>query len=119
MGSVTHGHVAFSTNEQFAGLYAVDRAGRRCQGHGLEDFWAVTHDGDTADLQAQTTLLLRGSKQAGVFAAIALRVLLHSPLGAAKYADLKRILRRDKAAVIATTAHDGWSCGGWNRGGER
>ena len=118
-GVVTHGHVAISTHQQFACLKAIDRAWGRCQRHRLEDGWVVAHDRDAANLKPQSTLFLWGAKQASVFTAIALRVLLHGPLGTAEDADLKSVLSRDQAAVIASATHDRWRCSSRNRGGER
>ena len=89
---VTHSHVALTTHQEFPCLKGVDRAGRRCQCHGFEDFWVVAHDGDAADLQAQTALFLWCTEQPCVLAAVALRVLLHRALGASKDANLEGLL---------------------------
>lgn len=57
-------------------------------------------------MQAQTTSFLRCAKQAGVLAAVALRVLFHLALGSAEDADLECLLVGDEAAIVATATHD-------------
>ena len=57
-------------------------------------------------MQAQTASLLRRAKQAGVLAAVALRVLFHLALGSAEDANLKCLLVRDEAAIVAAATHD-------------
>jgi hypothetical protein len=103
---VTHSQVAFTPYKQLARLNRVDRAGRRCQCHSLVDRRAFAHDRDAADLQSQTASFLRGAEQAGVLAAVALWVLFHLALGPAEDADLKGLLVRDEAAIVATATHD-------------
>lgn len=115
-GVVTHGHVALAPHQQLTCLKGIDWAWRTGQCHRLEDFRVVAHDRDAADLQAQASLLLWSAKKPRVLAAIALRVLLHSPFGAAKDADLKSVLSWDQTTVIATATHDSRRCGGRNRG---
>lgn len=119
MGAVTHGQIPLAPHQQLACLDAVDRAWRRGQGHRLIDFRVVAHHRDAADLQAQPASFLRCSEQPRVLAAVALGVLLHRTLGAAKDADLERLLVWDQATIIATTAHDCRCCGSRHGGRER
>ena len=57
-------------------------------------------------MQPETAAFLWGAKQAGVLAAVALRVLLHLALGSAEDADLEGLLVGDEAAIVATATHD-------------
>ncbi len=106
MGFVTHCEIPITSYQQLARGNGVDRAGRRRQSHRLENLWAVAHDRDAADLQAETPSFLRCAEKPCVLAAVALRVLLHGALGPAKDADLEGVLIGDETAVVAATTHD-------------
>jgi len=114
MGVVTHSQIPLAPHQQLACLEAVDRTGRRCQGHRLVDFRVVAHHRDAANLQAEATLFLRCAQKPCVLAAVALGVLLHAPSSAAKDADLEGVLSRNQTAVIAAAAHDCRCSGCWN-----
>ncbi len=111
VGIVTHGQIALAAYQQLARFDAVDRAWRAGQRHSFVDLGIVAHDRDAADLQPKPASFLRCSEQPCILAAVALGVLLHAALGPAEDADLKRLLLRDQAAIVATAAHDCRCCG--------
>lgn len=106
MGVVTHCEIPLTSNEQLTRGDGINWAWSAGQCHGLEDFRAVAHNRDAGYLQAKTPAFLWGAKQAGVLAAVALRVLFHLALGATEDADLEGLLVGDEAAIVATATHD-------------
>ena len=70
-------------------------------------------------MQAETASFLWRAEEAGILAAVALRVLFHLALGPAEDADLERLLIRDEAAIVAATTHNRRRSGGRHRSGKR
>lgn len=120
MGFVTHCEIPITSYQQLARGNGVDRTRRRRQGHCLENLRAVAHHRDAGDLQPKAATFLRGAKKARILASIALGVLLHGALGAAKYTDLESLLVGNEAAIVAPSSHD-CRCGrrGHGRGKRR
>ena len=108
----THRDVSIAPDHQLAFGDGIDGAWRRCQRHGFEHIGIAAHQGDAADLKAETADVLRCAKKAAVLSTIALRVLDHFPFGLAKDGDLKGLLDRYQAGIIPAAAHDCWGCCG-------